>query len=197
MIYKFLVFALAAIVSFSSDAASISAKSWLIADADGNILESENIDIQQPIASITKLMTAMVVLDANENLQQPLNKKFRGLTVTREQLLNLAIIKSDNQAALMLCNVYHRGYQNCIDDMNHKAKILGMQSTRFEDSSGLDNRNVSTPQDLIKLLLAAEKYSFIVQASNQSVGELLKTKKKKIFKWQYNNTNPLVSKYNV
>lgn len=197
MIKNFFIAAIILIASTSAFSANILAKSWLIADGDGNIIESENIDIQQPIASITKLMTAIVVLDANENLQQTLNKKFRGLTVTREQLLNLAIIKSDNQAARMLCEVYHRGYQNCIDDMNHKAKILGMQSTRFEDSSGLDNRNVSTPQDLIKLLLAAEKYSFIVQASNQSVGELLKTKKKKIFKWRYNNTNPLVSKYNV
>ena len=197
MIYKFLFFALAAIVSLSSDAAGISAKSWLIADGDGNILEEENINIQQPIASITKLMTAMVVLDANENLTTPLAKKLRGLTVTREQLLNLAIIKSDNQASKMLCEVYHRGYQQCINDMNHKAKILGMSDTEFRDSSGLDNRNVSTPQDLIKLLLAAERYKEIVYASNQAVGELVRKKKNKFVKFRYNNTNPLVSKYNV
>jgi D-alanyl-D-alanine endopeptidase (penicillin-binding protein 7) len=197
MIYKFLFFALAAIVSLSSDAAGISAKSWLIADGDGNILEEENINIQQPIASITKLMTAMVVLDANENLKTPLAKKLRGLTVTREQLLNLAIIKSDNQAAKMLCELYHRGYQQCISDMNHKAKILGMLDTEFRDSSGLDNRNVSTPQDLIKLLLAAERYKEIVYASNQAVGELVRKKKNKFVKFRYNNTNPLVSKYNV
>jgi D-alanyl-D-alanine endopeptidase (penicillin-binding protein 7) len=142
-------------------------------------------------------MTAMVILDANENLKNPLVKKFRGLTVNREQLLNLAIIKSDNEAARMLCEVYHRGYKHCIDDMNYKAQILGMNNTRFEDSSGLDNRNVSTPKDLVKLLLAAEKYPEIVHASNQAVGELLKPKKKKILKWRYTNTNPLVAKYNV
>lgn len=197
MIYNFLVFALAAIVSLPLNATNILAKSWLIADGEGNILESENINIQQPIASITKLMTAMVVLDANPNLSQPLEKKFRGLTVTREQLINLAVIKSDNQAAKMLCEVYHRGYQSCIEDMNHKAQILGMQDTRFADSSGLDNRNISTPRDLIKLLLAAERYREIVHASNQAVGELVKKKKKKWIKYKYTNTNPLVAKYNV
>jgi D-alanyl-D-alanine endopeptidase (penicillin-binding protein 7) len=197
MLNHFLILALIAVVSLPSNAASILAKSWLIADGEGNVLEEENINVQQPIASITKLMTAMVILDANENLKNPLVKKFRGLTVNREQLLNLAIIKSDNEAARMLCEVYHRGYKHCIDDMNYKAQILGMNNTRFEDSSGLDNRNVSTPKDLVKLLLAAEKYPEIVHASNQAVGELLKPKKKKILKWRYTNTNPLVAKYNV
>jgi D-alanyl-D-alanine endopeptidase (penicillin-binding protein 7) len=197
MIKNFFVAAIILIASANTFSANILAKSWLIADGDGNILESENINIQQPIASITKLMTAMVVLDANENLQQPLNKKFRGLTVTREQLINLSVIRSNNQAARMLCEVYHRGYQNCIADMNHKAKILGMLDTEFHDSSGLDNRNVSTPQDLIKLLLAAERYKEIVHASNQAIGELVRKKKNKFVKFRYNNTNPLVSKYNV
>ena len=197
MFNNFLIFAFIALVSLPSNAANILAKSWLIADGEGNIIEEENINIQQPIASITKLMTAIIVLDANENLKIPLAKRFRGLSVNREQLLNLAIIKSDNQAAKMLCEVYHRGYNQCIDDMNYKAQVLGMYNTRFEDSSGLDNRNLSTPKDLIKLLLAAEKYPEIVYASNQAVGELLKSKKKKILKWRYTNTNPLVAKYNV
>jgi D-alanyl-D-alanine endopeptidase (penicillin-binding protein 7) len=178
-------------------AVDIQAKSWLIADGNGNIIEQENIEIQQPIASITKLMTVMVVLDANENLNMPLSQKFKGLSVNREQLINLAVIKSDNVAAKMLCANYHRGYQNCINDMNHKAQILGMRDTIFADSSGLDNRNVSTPRDLIKLLLAAEKYSQIVYASNQSVTELVKRKKNKNIKWRFSNTNPLVTKYNV
>ena len=197
MLRFFLLWTILGIVSYPAFSTNILAKSWLIADSDGNILESENIEIQQPIASITKLMTAMVVLDANENLQQPLQKRFRGLVVTREQLINLAVIRSDNQAAKMLCEEYRRGYKACIDDMNHKAQILGMNNTKFLDSSGLDNRNVSTPRDLIKLLLAAEKYQEIVFASNQAVGELVKKKKKKFIKYRYNNTNPLVSKYNV
>lgn len=197
MFNKLLLYAILTIVSYPVFSTTILAKSWLIADGEGNVLEEENINIQQPIASITKLMTAMVVLDANENLKIPLSKKLRGLTVTREQLLNLAVIKSDNQASKMLCEIYHRGYRQCINDMNHKAQILGMYNTRFEDSSGLDNRNVSTPRDLIKLLMAAEKYPEIVHASNQSVGEILRFNKKKISKWRYTNTNPLVAKYNV
>lgn len=197
MIKKFFLFAILCIASNPAFAYQIKAKSWLIADANGNVLEQENIDIQQPIASITKLMTAMVVLDANENLEQPLKKKFRGLTVNREQLINLAVVKSDNIAAKMLCENYHRGYRACIDDMNHKARVLGMDDTRFEDSSGLDNRNISTPKDLIKLLLAAEKYPLIISASNRAVGELVKKKKKKLIKWRYTNTNPLVTKFNV
>ena len=197
MFNKFFVFVAFTMASFACAATTILAKSWLIADGEGNILESENIEVKQPIASITKLMTAMVVLDANENLKSPLAKKFRGLAVTREQLLNLAVIKSDNEAARMLCEMYHRGYRQCINDMNNKAQILGMYNTRFEDSSGLDNRNVSTPRDLIRLLLAAEKYPEIVHASNQIVGEILQFHKKKISKWRYTNTNPLVAKYNV
>lgn len=179
------------------NAVEIQAKSWLIADGEGKILEAENIEIIQPIASITKLMTAIVILDANENLTAQLKKKFKGINVTREQLLYMAIIKSDNVAAKMLCENYHRGYNSCIDDMNHKAQILGMYETVFRDSSGLDNKNVSTPKDLIKLLLAAEKYPLIVSASNKLVGEITKSKKKKILKWRYTNTNPLVGKYNV
>lgn len=194
---KLIFAAIFLIASSSASPYEIKAKSWLIADGQGNILEKQNIEVQQPIASITKLMTAIVILDSNENLTMPLKKKFRGLNVNREQLLNLAIIKSDNIAAKMLCETYHRGYQSCIDDMNHKASILGMYDTKFADSSGLDNRNVSTPRDLIKLLIAAEKYPIIVSASNKLIGELVKQKKKKTVKWRYSNTNPLVGKYNV
>jgi len=189
-------FLLAALLAVSADAvaARIEAKSWLIADGDGNILESENINIQQPIASITKLMTAMVVLDSNQSLIESVGmRKFRGIAVTRQQLIDLAIVHSDNDAATMLCKIYRRGYDNCIADMNHKALILGMTQTKFQDSTGLDNRNVSTPEDLIKLLLAAERYPEIVHASNQGVVELIKKKRK----WKFNNTNPLVNKYNI
>lgn len=197
MIKKFVLSAILCIATDSVYSYEIRAKSWLIADGQGNILQYENIEIQQPIASITKLMTAIVILDANPDLQQNISKKFRGLIVNREQLINLAVVKSDNTAAKMLCENYHRGYKSCINDMNHKAKILGMEDTRFEDSSGLDNRNVSTPRDLIKLLLAAEKYPEIVSASNKLVGELFKNKRQKLVKWRYTNTNPLVGKYNV
>ena len=181
-------------VSANAFSANIQAKSWLIADGDGNILEQENINVVQPIASITKLMTVMVVLDSNQSLIESVGmRKFRGVAVTRQQLIDLAIIHSDNEAATMLCKIYRRGYNNCIADMNHKAQVLGMIQTEFHDSTGLDNRNVSTAPDLIKLLQAAERYPEIVHASNQGVVELVKKKRK----WRFNNTNPLVNKYNI
>jgi D-alanyl-D-alanine endopeptidase (penicillin-binding protein 7) len=136
----------------------------------------------------------MVVLDSNQSLIESVGmRKFRGVDVTRQQLIDLAIVHSDNEAATMLCKIYRRGYNNCIADMNHKAQVLGMTLTEFHDSTGLDNRNVSTPEDLIKLLLAAERYPEIVHASNQGVVELIKKKRK----WKFNNTNPLVNKYNI
>lgn len=174
---------------------NIQAKSWLIADGDGTILEQENINTVQPIASITKLMTAMVVLDSNDNLNEIIKlKKFKGANLTRHQLINLAIIHSDNAAADMLCKSYRFGYDRCIEEMNHKAYLIGMANTRFYDSTGLDNRNVSNAVELIKLLQAAERYPEIVNASNRTVVELVKKKKGK---WKFNNTNPLVAKYNV
>jgi len=190
---KFLQILVLCLIPFSS-IAEIKAKSWLIADGEGNILEAENINIQQPIASITKLMTVMIVLDSNQSLIESVGmRKFRGVSVTRKQLIDLAVIHSDNEAAAMLCKIYRRGYDNCIADMNHKAQVLGMTQTAFHDSTGLDNRNVSTAPDLIKLLLAAERYPEIVHASNQGVVELVKKKRK----WRFNNTNPLVNKYNI
>ena len=139
-------------------------------------------------------MTVMVVLDSNDNLDEIIKlKKFKGAKLTRHQLINLAIIHSDNAAADMLCKSYRFGYDRCIEEMNHKALLIGMSNTRFYDSTGLDNRNVSSAIELIKLLQAAERYPEIVNASNQTVVELVKKKGK----WKFNNTNPLVAKYNV
>lgn len=195
MIRKFLIITMLAIVCDSLFAANIQAKAWIIADGDGNIIEQENSTIIQPIASITKLMTAMVVLDSNESMTESVKmRKFRGMTVTRKQLLDFSIIHSDNQAADMLCKIYRWGYTECIKEMNHKARVIGMTNTEFHDSTGLDNRNISNGIDLIKLLQAAEKYPMIVNASNQTIIELIKKKKSKI---RFNNTNPLVAKYNV
>jgi D-alanyl-D-alanine endopeptidase (penicillin-binding protein 7) len=172
--------------------AEILAKAWLIADADGEIIQQHNSTDIQPIASITKLMTAMVVLDSDPNLKERI-KKFRGLTVTKQQLLDLAIVHSDNQAADQLCKTYRLGYRACIAEMNHKAEVLGMTNTRYFDSTGLDNRNTSNAVDLLKLLQAAERYPEIVAASRQTVVNL----QKKRHRWAFVNTNPLVARYDV
>ena len=178
-------------------AKNIQAKSWLIADGEGRILEQENIEFVQPIASITKLMTVIVVLDSTPNLDEQVKTKFRGVNVTTRQLLNLAIVHSDNKAADLLCKTYKNGFNACIAAMNHKAESIGMTNTKFYDSTGLDNRNISNALDLIKLLQTSEKYPEIVNASNKTVVELVKKHKRKFVTTKYNNTNPLVAKYNV
>jgi len=191
---KKIFFIIVAFFFNNSANAKILAKSWLIADGNGNIIQQENAEIVQPIASITKLMTAIVVLDNNENLEETFTmRKFKGMKVTRRQLLDLAIIHSDNTAADMLCKNYRKGYHSCIADMNYKALLLGMNNTKFFDSTGLDNRNVSNAVDLIKLLQTAEKYPVITNASSQTLIQLIKKRNR----WKLSNTNPLVAKYNV
>jgi D-alanyl-D-alanine endopeptidase (penicillin-binding protein 7) len=164
-------------------AQKITATSWLVADGNGNIIESVNADQQRSIASITKLMTAMVVLDAGQDLDEKING------VTRRDLLQLMLVKSDNHAANVLCNNYPTGRSGCITTMNWKAHSLGLHNTYYADPSGLNVMNVSTAQELVKLVITASHYSEIVGASNIAHGKI--KNKKKYF--SFNNTNPLVA----
>jgi D-alanyl-D-alanine endopeptidase (penicillin-binding protein 7) len=164
----------------------ITASSWLVADVNGNILHSENSSEQRSIASISKLMTAMVVLDAKQDLDEYIKP------YSRRNLIQLAIVKSDNIAARKLCEHYPGGYTSCIDAMNRKAIELGMDNTKFIESTGLSAMNVSTAEDLIKLVQASSEYSEIVEDSRTVHGKI-KTKKSRR---EFNNTNPLVNKYN-
>jgi len=166
------------------NALPITAKSWLVADSDGNVIQSKNINEIRSIASITKLMTVMVVLDANQDLDQRLTQH------TRRDLINLALIKSDNAAADTLCEKYPGGYNKCIDAMNKKTQVLGMSQTKFKDATGLSVFNISTARDLITLVLTAKNYMEIVTASN--TGKIkIKNQKKSI---TVNNTNPIVNR---
>jgi len=162
----------------------LTATSWLVADSSGNILQSENVDQVRPIASITKLMTAMVVLDA----KQPLDEKLG--TYTRHELLQLALVKSDNKAAQELCEHYPTGKEQCVRSMNLKAKLLGLDNTRFLEPTGLSVFNVSTARELVVLVQEAQKYEQIVDASKSSQIKI-KLKKKWII---FNNTNPIIGK---
>ncbi len=138
---------------------SISAKSWVVADVNGKIIKGANTNDLRSIASITKLMTAMVVLDANQNLDEKIND------ISRRQHLRLALIRSNNDSSDLLCEHYPGGYQACVDAMNAKARSLKMRDTSFVDASGLDDDNVSTSSSLIKLVLAAQTYPLIVKSS--------------------------------
>jgi len=130
-----------------------------------------------PIASITKLMTAMVVLDAESDLQEVLtidnsdidtlrHSRSRlpvGSEITRRDALLVALMASDNRAANALSRAYPGGMTACIAAMNAKARELGMSETRFRDSSGLSSENVSSARDLVRLVDAAYKYDLIRQ----------------------------------
>lgn len=179
-------FILCLLVLISSNVFSmdITADSWLVADGEGRILQSENPEKSRSIASITKLMTVMVVLDK----KLPLDEKIKQFT--RKQLIQLAMVKSDNNAAFALCDSYPGGRVMCVKAMNQKAFDLKMFDTRYADPSGLNIMNISTALDLVKLVQAAKEYPEIVEASNTSK-ITIKLKKKWFF---FNNTNPIIGK---
>jgi D-alanyl-D-alanine endopeptidase (penicillin-binding protein 7) len=142
-------------------AATVTAQAWIVADSDGHVIQSVNGDQVRSIASITKLMTTMVVLDRDQDLTQRLG------SYTRQELIQLAMIRSDNWAADQLCQHYPGGRSACVSAMNAKAQELKMHSTRFVDPTGLGIMNVSTGQDLVHLVLAARNYPEIRSASQQ------------------------------
>lgn len=168
-------------ISFAKD---ITAVSWAVADGDGKIIQSENIEQQRSIASISKLMTAMIVLDAKQDLDAYIKP------YTRKELIQLALVKSDNKAAQTLCENYPGGKDSCVRAMNDKARELGLTETKFIEPTGLSVFNVSTGTELIKLVIAASNYPEIVEASKTSQVKIKIKKKWFIF----NNTNPIIGK---
>lgn len=156
-----------------------SAKALVINQQTGEIVYAKNTNIPTPIASVTKLMTAMVMLDAHLPLDELISigdedvdylkgtgsRLKVGTVLTRGELLQLALIASENRAASALGRHYPGGKQAFIQAMNYKAQLLGMQSTRFVDSTGLDSGNLSTAEDLVKMVNAAYHYPEIRQVS--------------------------------
>jgi D-alanyl-D-alanine endopeptidase (penicillin-binding protein 7) len=182
----------------------ITAKSFLVADNQGQVILEKNADRTQPIASITKLMTAIIVLNAHQDLSEELKLDFKKSnvyhtrlphtlkTLSRGELLQLAIIKSDNFAAWTLCANYPGGIDRCIAEMNHEALEFGMYSTHFTDPTGLDEGNVSNARDLVKLVLVASRHPEITEASGKP---LVSIQVKKRW-WDFWNTNSLVRRNN-
>ena len=145
----------------------------LIMDArEGVVLYGHNIDNPRPIASLTKLMTAMVILDAGLPLDEPIvitradRDTLRGTRsrlqydaiFTRYDLLQAALGASDNRAAAALARTYPGGAELMFQAMNATAQKLNMTHTRYADASGLDSNNVSTAEDLVKLIVATNKH---------------------------------------
>ncbi|WP_246232346.1 D-alanyl-D-alanine endopeptidase [Usitatibacter rugosus] len=170
----------------------------------GRTLYSKNADEAHPIASITKLMTAMIVLDSKLDLEEPIalsnddidtlkgtkSKLPLGTHFRRDDLLRIALVASDNRAASALGRSYPGGLPAFVDAMNAKAKALGLGNTTFVDSSGLNPGNVSSPQDLAKLVSAASSYPLIREYSTTPALDVtLPNSKRKI---GFVNTNALV-----
>jgi D-alanyl-D-alanine endopeptidase (penicillin-binding protein 7) len=188
--FKNILFLILASLSLAASAKDITATSWLVATGEGEILQSENMYEHRSIASITKLMTAIVVLDADQDLDQYIKP------YTRRELIHLAIVHSDNLASEKLCQHYPGGRSKCVQAMNEKARSLGMIDSKFIDPTGLGVMNSSTAYDLIKLVRAAELYPEIVRASGMKEVKIEKSSKKKKRYLVYRNTNPLVATKN-
>ena len=167
-----------------SYAFNLTARSWLVADVNGKVLSGEKTEEVRSIASISKLITVMVVLDAHQDLEETIKP------YTRRELIQLALVKSDNAAAKTLCEFYPGGNNACVHAMNVKMAVLGLVNTKFVEPTGLSVFNVSTATELIKIVQIASTYPEIVSAAQTSQ---VKIKIKK--KWfVFNNTNPIIGK---
>jgi len=176
----------------------------LVVDRFGNELYSKNAEEVRPIASITKLMTAMVILDSPLAMRQELvitnedrdllrmtgSRLKPGARLTREQLIKLALMSSENRAASALARTFPAGRKRFIHAMNVKAKALGMHDTVFTDPTGLDAGNRSSPRDLLKLVQAAMQYPFIREATTSRSAQVYPYVKKG--QLRYGNTNRLL-----
>jgi D-alanyl-D-alanine endopeptidase (penicillin-binding protein 7) len=183
-----------------------SAAVYVLDGSNSSVVFERKSDLVAPIASITKLMTALVVLDA----QQPLDELIEisgddrsrgkgafsrlavGTKLTRSDLLRLALMSSENRAAHAVGRSYPGGERAFVRAMNAKAKALGMTQSRFADPSGLSPRNVSSPRDLAKLVLAASRSPTIRDYSTSRKHEVRVGRTK----LEFHNTNSLVANPN-
>jgi len=144
-------------------------------ERDDEVIYQRSADRTMPIASITKLMTAMVVIDANLPMDEMITvrkvdrdtirySKTRlpvGTTLPRRDLLIMALVASENRAAFALSRTYPGGKDAFVKAMNDKASFLGLTNTRFADAAGLHNENTSTAEELVKLVRVASQYRLI------------------------------------
>ncbi len=187
----------------------LAAGSALLVDLQTNqVLYSSNPDLVLPIASVTKLMTAMVTLDAKLPLDQVLpitirdNAEMKGVfsrvrigsEISRREMLLLALMSSENRAASSLAHHYPGGYAAFVAAMNAKAKALGMRRTRYVEPTGLSERNVSSASDLVLLLKASQQYPLLGQLSTTT--EKTVRFRKPNYTLGFRNTNALVRKPN-
>jgi D-alanyl-D-alanine endopeptidase (penicillin-binding protein 7) len=189
---------------------ALRSSSALVQDAEtGEIVFGKNADAVVPIASITKLMTAMVVLDRGLDLAEHIvldredavamkgsrSRLRTGLALSRGDLLLLALMSSDNRAAAALGRSYPGGMEAFVDAMNAKAQALDMSESRFVEPTGLSPANVSTAGDLAKMVRAAHEYPQIREYSTKDRATIRATTTGRIprpVNLNYGNTNGLV-----
>jgi D-alanyl-D-alanine endopeptidase (penicillin-binding protein 7) len=157
-----------------------SAAALVVDQKTGEALYAKNVDVPTSIASITKLMTAMVTLDADLDLNQEIvvgdedvdhvkrtgSRLTLGTRLTREELLHLALIASENRAAAALSRSYPGGREAFVAAMNRKAHEIGMKDSHFVDGTGLNSSNRSTAADLVKMVDTAYQYPLIRQITS-------------------------------
>ena len=164
----------------TSDSLELKSSVALVMDSDTNeVLLSKNSQAVLPIASLTKLMTAVVVTEAKLPLNEPITvtqddidtEKFSrsrlkvGTTLSREEMLHLALMSSENRAAHALGRSYPGGLEAFVAAMNHKAVELGMKDTRYVEPTGLSSNNQSSARDLATLVMAAQEHPIIREFS--------------------------------
>lgn len=169
----------------------------------GRMIYGKNAARRTPIASITKLMTAMVVLDAKLSMDQPItissadvdmvkrssSRLEVGTTLSRYDTMWLALMSSENRAAHSLARTYPGGKAAFIKAMNRKARALGMRNTVFYDPTGLNKNNMSTAADLALMVQAAYRYPQIRQFSTSSEHDIISASGRQL---HYQNSNALV-----
>jgi D-alanyl-D-alanine endopeptidase (penicillin-binding protein 7) len=187
-----------------SDQPALRSSAVLVLDAThSSVLISRRADVATPIASITKLMTALVVLDAG----QPLDERIQitqddrgggrgaysrlaiGTILSRGDLIHLALMSSENRAAHALARSFPGGLPAFMQAMNAKAGALGMTHTRFVDPAGLSSQNVASPEDLSRLVMAASANPTVRQYSTDA-GYAVRVGRRTV---EFRNTDSLVS----
>jgi len=170
-------------LQFTQDPLELKSNAALVIDQENSqVLFEKNAGVSLPIASITKLMTSLVVLEANQDMDEVLEvttadidtekgtgSRLRiGAKLKRSDMLHIALMSSENRAASTLGRNYPGGLQACVAAMNAKAMSLGMMDTHYVDSTGLSSQNVASAQDLAKLVRAAYSQTLIRQYSTDT-----------------------------
>jgi D-alanyl-D-alanine carboxypeptidase/D-alanyl-D-alanine endopeptidase (penicillin-binding protein 7) len=203
MIKKFLAAVVMTISSAAALAVPFGSQSVLVVEDDtGKVLFEKNASTVAPIASLTKLMTAMVVLDAHQDMNEPIEIEKQdvdmlkhstsrvpvGATIPRRDVLQLALMSSDNRAAAALARTYPGGIDAFRAAVKRKITALGMTQTVIEEPTGLSPNNRSTAADLVKMATAASNYAEITRITTSSK-DLINIKGRDV---EYHNTNRLV-----